>query len=168
MTKRDDARRLWRPSWAAKLALFGHLIWLTLFSYSLWAKRGTLPNSQPCDGVTDAIAAAAEIGRLDLVALALTFLGVVLAIGAVAGYFMVQHSAMRAASEEARSQVNHLVRPMVHDYMKAEGVIMIAEALQDNPGLLIKAVASARDADQLLDQVSPEDADDIAGSFGGG
>lgn len=169
----EDTRRLWRPSGVAKLALLGHLAWFVIFAYAFWARqqgslsKGGLPASDTCEKASDAISIAAELGRLDLVALSLTFLGVVLAISAVAGYFMVQHSAMKAASEEAHTRVADLAPTALMNYMKEAGHKMIAEVLQNDPSLLLKAIASARDVDQMVDGVSATDADDIANSCDG-
>ncbi|WP_372891153.1 hypothetical protein [Rhodosalinus sp.] len=54
-----------------------------------------------CSLHADAVYTASQMGRLDVLALSLTVLATVLALGAFLGFFLVRSAAMEAAADEA-------------------------------------------------------------------
>jgi hypothetical protein len=113
----------------------------------------------------DAIASAAEMGRLDFVAMCLTFLGVVLAMGAIMGFFVVRYSAMDAARDEVKIIAEKLVTAELAKHFDGRGVELIAKVFQERPELLYGAVDDAIRATKFAGGVSDEDADKIAEAF---
>jgi uncharacterized protein YneF (UPF0154 family) len=65
----------------------------------------------------DSIAAANAIGRLDIVSMVLAFLGIIVAIVALGGFWLVRREAKEAAAEVAREVAPAIVR----DYMTKIG-----------------------------------------------
>ena len=62
-----------------------------------------------CGLHADAVYTASQMGRLDLLALSLTVLATVLALGAFGGFFLVRSAAMEAAADEAVKKLPDLI-----------------------------------------------------------
>lgn len=160
------SRKLYRPSWAAYAALIIHIVWIVIAVYLLWVGpsgrmvsiagvEGWVPPCPACDRVADSVRMASELGRLELVSVALTILGVVLAIVAFGSFFVVRAASMAAAREEAAERLaSELPGLMTVD--------MIAKALEDNPQIVLSAVREAR---RTAGDVDAETADQIARSL---
>lgn len=164
-----DRRKLWRPSGLAWVAFLSHGIWLVLFVYILTARWGLSagPPCEICQKAADAINTAADMGRLDYIAMSLTFLGVVLALGAVLGFFTIRHSAMHAATEEAKAQIDRLIQPTLVQHLEQNGARLLRAALKDEPGLFVQLSGGSRDARRYMGDVSSETANEIAADIEG-
>lgn len=158
-------RSLYRPSWAAKTSMFLHVVWAIVVGYIIFVGPSGrvvswngidvwVPRCLTCDQASDAVATASEMGRLDLVALSLTVLGVVLAVAAFGSYFVIRSAAMDAARDEVRDQAPTLVKKVV-------GRQLIVEALRENPQVILSAVRQVV-REVGTEEVSPEEADAIA------
>jgi hypothetical protein len=79
------------------------------------------------DAKYDAVAAAAAVGRLDVLSMVLTFLGIIAAIGVLYGWSAFRAAAVRAAIEELENRLPSEVR----DYMALKGAIAVGRALED-------------------------------------
>lgn len=95
-----------------------HLLWAVGFVWVLWFVpygEQILPRPEwfgRCDGCgdsSDAIFIASQMGRLDVVSIALAILGVVIAAAALGSYVVIRDAAMNAAREEANDWIreNH-------------------------------------------------------------
>lgn len=163
-------RKLYRPSWAAWLALVLHVVVIVAFLYILWigpSGRSVvfadgvvvhLPACPICDGKADAIKQAAQMGRLDLVSMSLAILGVGLALAAFGSYFIIRNAAMEAAREEAKEQTARLLPAHIT-------VELIARVLRERPEVLISALAAAKRSEP---DVTDDDANKIAAAQGDG
>lgn len=163
-------RRHYRIAWVAWAALGLHVVWLAVFGYVIFmgpsgrvvdftAYRMWLPRCDACDGAADSIRTASEMGRLDLLAIALTVLGVVLALAAIGGFLNIRSAAMHAASIEAGDRVPDIVARELRDET-------VARALENNPDALKSAVREViRDIRQS--ELSEDSADEIASAFDG-
>ena len=85
------------------LGTFCNLALLIVLLY--WAASFPVLDALPSCNIKsqDQITALALFGRIDIIALALTFLGVIIAVLAVFGFWAVKSSAVLAAQEEASS-----------------------------------------------------------------
>ncbi|MBY6163255.1 hypothetical protein KUV73_20395 [Mameliella alba] len=153
------------------ISLGVHAIWLVLFGYLLFATQWKddrptlvkLVGELTCPGCAsrvDPISVAYQLGRLDLVAMSLTLLGVVLAIAAFGGILEVRRAAQQAASDEAKelvaAQLPNLLTPEV-----------LTKALLQDPRAMYTLTAALREADPD-GGIDPSVADDIADAFNGG
>ncbi|RDD63200.1 hypothetical protein DRB17_05395 [Ferruginivarius sediminum] len=100
------------------------------------------------------------MGRLDLIAVSLTVLGVTLALMAFGSFFVVRSAAMYAAQEEARDRITNILPDLISPQV-------LAKALEKNPHLLQSAVRSAMHNMVFDPTISEQDALDIAESFNG-
>ncbi|MCY6524908.1 hypothetical protein, partial [Actinobacillus pleuropneumoniae] len=114
---------------AAVLAAFStvSLFW---FSYALSSARTALRDVDllpAFDARYDAIAAASAVGRLDLLAMILTFIGIIAALSLLYGW-----TAFRAHAVEAAVREIHVQLPLeLASAMERDGTKYIAEALDD-------------------------------------
>jgi len=98
----------------------------------------------------DAIQAAAQLGRLDLVSLLLAAIGLILVAGGVFAFFNFRSIARKQATEEARKiagtvaeQIaNEYMQKHLHDIVKAYEKMMDSDAVSDD---LAKQMADAQD-----------------------
>jgi uncharacterized membrane protein YbaN (DUF454 family) len=95
------------------------------------------------------------MGHLDLIAVSLTVLGVVLALLAFGGFFMVRNATVQAAQDEASERIEKRLPEMI-------GPDVVAQALQNNRWIFENAVKRAEDA-----QIDDVEADEIARAFDG-
>lgn len=161
-------RKLYRPSWAAWLALTLHVVVIVVFIYILWigpsgrtvvfadGVTALLPPCPVCDSKADAIKQAAQIGRLDLVSLSLAILGVGLALAAFGSYFIIRSAAMQAAREEAKEQTARYLPELITTEL-------LATVLRARPEVLVPAIREARLSEP---DVSDDDANRIAAAQG--
>lgn len=99
------------------VSLLLHILWATLFIWVIWfgpfdqiLPRPEWVNSCAlCQHSADAISTASQMGRLDIVSIALTVLGVTLAVAALGSYNLIKGAAKDAAANEAIEwlQLNH-------------------------------------------------------------
>jgi len=145
-------RRRWYTNALTWIALFGHLMWPTIFLAVMWlgpsgrtivlgGREIWVPHCETCEKAKDSVQTAADMGHLDLVAVSLTVLGVVLAVVAVCGFFMVRTAAIQAARDEARERIEHRLPEMI-------GPEIVAQALRQNQWLVHNAVIQARGSEQ--------------------
>lgn len=91
------------------VSAFMHLIWLVLLVFVLWVgpfgdqiePPTWIVDCSACQYTANSITSAAQMGRLDIVSIALTVLGVVIAVGAFASFSLIKGAAKDAASDEA-------------------------------------------------------------------
>lgn len=121
----------------ASISLVLHLVWVVVFSYLIWAgpfEHGVSREVSwfatvcpSCGLHADAVYTASQMGRLDLLALSLTVLATVLALGAFGGFFLVRSAAMEAAADETSKKLPELI-----DSQKIADVIVKDEAVRLN------------------------------------
>lgn len=80
-------------SFAIAFAAAGHVLWAVFFLYVFVAD----------DSGNDVIENMNKVGRIDLISLALTYLGIILVLFAFAGFWMLRGVVIEAARSEARS-----------------------------------------------------------------
>jgi len=98
----------------------------------------------------DAIQAAAQLGRLDLVSLLLTAIGLILVAGGVFAFINFRSIARKQATDEARKIAGPVAEQIANEYMqkhlpdiiKAYGKMMDSDAVSDD---LAKQMADAQD-----------------------
>jgi hypothetical protein len=144
------------------LSLALHVVWVCVFIVFVWTGSSHSPGwllvaldwlGLPASG--DAIAQAADLGRLDLVSLSLTILGAVLALAALASYFVMRHTVVQTTREEAEAAIPHEVK-------KSVTIERLIEAIKSDPVLLEHLRSAAREG-----AMTDKAADDIAASVGG-
>lgn len=112
-------------------ALSGYILWVIAYTPAapdgLFARLATAlaggRQARP-----DGIAQAAELGRLDVISIALTLLGVVLAIAALSSFFFLRHAVIETAREEVEKV----------DWNKHLTPEVLAVAIKSDPVLLAK------------------------------
>lgn len=98
--------------------------------YALWSnveslkKAGVIPK---LDANFDAVAAAAAVGRLDVISIVLTFLGIVAALGVLYGWTAFRAAAVSAAIEELENRLPDELR----EYMAKKGAAAVSRALEN-------------------------------------
>ena len=143
------------------VSAFMHLIWLVLLVFVLWVgpfgdqiePPTWIMDCSACQYTADSITSAAQMGRLDIVSIALTVLGVVIAVGAFASFSLIKGAAKDAASDEA---TEWLIKNtgVVYEHNREQFII----ALLNDPrmiGVLANTVAdfiSESKGDDALDQ----------------
>ena len=98
----------------------------------------------------DAIQAAAQLGRLDLVSLLLAAIGLILVVGGLFAFFNVRSIARKQATEEAgkiaktvaEQIANEYMQKHLYDIVKAYRNMMDPDAVSDD---LAKRMADAQD-----------------------
>jgi len=98
----------------------------------------------------DAIQAAAQLGRLDLVSLLLAAIGLILVVGGLFAFFNVRSIARKQATEEsgkiaktvAEQIANEYMQKHLYDIVKAYRNMMDSDAVSDD---LAKRMADAQD-----------------------
>ena len=135
------------------LALSLHFVWFAIFVVFIWVgsydEPSTLQRIMGSVGLPDsrdAIAHAAELGRLDVVSLSLTLLGAVLALAAFGSYFTFRHTVIQTTREEASRAIT--------DPRTIQAIIKV---MKSDPLLLDKLQTAVKDG-----TLTDEDADDIA------
>lgn len=108
---------------------------------------------------TDAIKVASEIGRLDLVSLSLAILGVVLAIAAFGGFFLMRSAAIHAAHDEISAQMSKHGQAWIEDstvsYLNERCADRIAEWMENNPTTVRRVVKLAMSIDdEKIDSIA--------------
>jgi len=114
---------------ALALSLFSSVVafWL-IFAISSSVEALKRRNSIPkLDANFDAIAAAAAVGRLDIIAMVLTFLGIIAALGVLYGWTAFRAAAVSAALQELENRLPTELR----QYMDAKGPAAVGRALED-------------------------------------
>jgi hypothetical protein len=147
------------------LSLLLHVLWVTLFGFVLLfgpferiaPRPAWLPDCGFCKNSADAIATASELGRLDLVSIALTVLGVTLAFAALGSYGLIRGAAKDAAAEEAiewlKKNSNDVLSPEIVKIM-----------LRDNSLILTLANEVKNRISEEDEGIESEDAANIAAS----
>jgi len=138
----------------AMLALFFHAVWLSVFAYFLWVGRSPVGDEDKpsllgalCEGFKeDAIKLASELGRLDVVSLSLTVLGVVLALAALSSFFMMRHAVIETAREEAEKSLPSIVS-------NGEMISALTEKMKSDPVFMTKLHTALSD-DMMTDEAA--------------
>jgi hypothetical protein len=149
------------------VSLLLHLVWTVLFSYLIIAgpfdsgvtffdKVLLWTGCEHCLAATDSISTAYEMGRLELVSISLTILGVVIAFSAFSGFFLIRSAAMNAAAEEAVRELEDKLPQLL-----ASGKLI---TIIQNDDRLRMGLANALRNDILEDPpIDEASADEIAG-----
>ena len=112
--------------------------------------------------IDDSLHTAAQLGRLDVISLALTVLSVSIAFATIGGYVTVRHAAIRSAREEAPNAINAVLPGLL-------SLDILAQALKDNPEILmrtmnrinrIKSGISDEEANRIAEYVGLEEKDE--------
>lgn len=162
------ARKAGGSSVLLGISVLGHVIWLVIALFlflggpfgspapQIWAiLRAVLCAN--CSDSYDAINTAASLGRLDLIALSLTILATVLALGAFGGFFLVRSAAMTAAQTEAVAHVTKMLPALV-----TPELLMLSEAILKDERFLISLVNAVKSKDLPGNQVDETAANHIA------
>lgn len=151
------------------LSLLLHIVWgsiaLFLFLGGPFGSKKPLPWQvvrdifcPSCKDSFDAINAAAELGRLDVVSLSLTILATVLALGAFAGFFLIRSAVVYSAAEEAelvvQKQLPALVSPEI-----------VVSAILQNDRIRLSLLNAIKSADVDEKRIDGATANDIADAF---
>ncbi|MDF1585431.1 hypothetical protein PZ740_03415 [Rhodospirillales bacterium YIM 152171] len=121
----------------------------------------------------DPIAAAYQLGRLDFASISLTLIGVILAVVAFAGFWLVRSEAITAAEHEAHDEVQKLCPEAVRevapraiaDYFNGSaGTDVLVTLFERNPGLVYTAIDQASTV--MVGGIEEEQADSIARAMG--
>jgi hypothetical protein len=136
------------------VALGLHGVWFCFMGIGLWRAFGDFPQTNE--------AAAAD--RIDLVATALAILGVVVAIAAISGFWVVRREAILSAETAARDEVGKLMAKHITDYFERTNFDLLQRllivAIQQNPYIVRQTVmggAAAEDAGGYPDAIPPKD-----------
>lgn len=131
------------------LALALHLLWLIIIGHLIWVHfdnnasspppsipRKLFEQCQKCGPISDGIAYANQIGRLDIIALILTLVTVILGFVAIGGFWLVRASAREAARDEARDIIGPIAREQVaakidSDEFRKEVVELVRQGITD-------------------------------------
>jgi len=107
---------------------------------------------------------AVQLGRLDLASLALTFLGTIIALGAVYGFWVYGHVVERTAKKEAKE-----IAPAIIAKILREDPGLWLRVIRENPENFKSAVREAFSESKEFDEgMSSREGDDIAAASGGG
>jgi len=129
MIRKDNNTRyrsLWVGGWLT-LSVLLHAVWFILFVWVLWfgpfdqilPRPEWLERCSFCENSADAISTAGQMGRLDVVSLALTILGVVIGVAALGSYALIRQAAMSAAQNEAYDWMEaNFAKLIPNDYVK--------------------------------------------------
>lgn len=82
----------------------------------------------------DGLKLAYDVGVLEILSVGLTIIGVVFAVSAVAGFWMIRGAAVKAADKAARDEVKDLVPKLAREWFEREGRKIIAESAKLNQG----------------------------------
>ena len=154
------------------VSLLAHLVWLVLFSYIVLAGPFANINDfskeifseigcEYCLAKSDAISTAYQMGRLELIGLSLTLLAVVLALGNLAGYFVVRGAAMSAAADEAQQRVRDALPELLREKDIVKAMANDEQALFTLANLVRRKISESGDYTDGEDDA----ANRIAGSF---
>lgn len=139
------------------LSLCLHFVWFAVLSMLFLVGTNTAPslfsrtlNWLGMPSSRDAIAQAADLGRLDIVSLSLTILGAVLALAALGSYFVMRHTVIQTTREEAAAAIPKEVKSTVT-------IDLLIQAIKSDPVLLDQLQRAVREG-----AISDKDADDIA------
>jgi hypothetical protein len=142
------------------LSLALHFVWFCVFIVFVWLGSGQPPNAvvrvlswAGLPSSKDAIAVAADLGRLDMVSLSLTILGAVLALAALGSYFAMRHTVVQTTREEAEAAIPREVK-------KTVTIQMLIDAIKSDPVLLDQLQKAAREG-----AITDSAADDIAAAM---
>ena len=144
-----------------------HVVWLFLFFMIIWMGPYVriLPSPEwlgwcvGCARAIDSIAAASEIGRLDVISLLLAFLGLIIGLFAFFVYINVKSSAVDAAKEKTEEWLaQNYEKLLPKDYVKV---------LTTDERLILTLVNQIRSRiSEEGNTTSANDADNIAKSMG--
>ena len=145
-----------RWSGLAIVALLLHAIWVVIFVWlliSVLSEPSIVVASKcklSCKAV-DLIRTAAVMGRFEFMSLALAILGIIIAVSAFGGFFLIRSAAINAAHDETDAAMGRLGRKWIDDHMVEHGGELVGLWLKNNPGELRKAVDVAGAVDQVSD-----------------
>ena len=132
--ERNYTERTWRFTRALAFLSFALSVFAAvvgvMFLLTIWTVNNELVQQKPAfkfDENFDSIAAAASVGRLDIVAMVLTFLGVVAAFALIYGWTAFRSVAIDAAKAETKLRLPENLK----DLMDLEGDKLVGLALQD-------------------------------------
>lgn len=152
-----------KSSAISRISLFMHVLWGVVFGYILGVNLDLWPRVEciNCENESDPIAVAAQLGRLDMVAMALAVLGVTLAVAALISFQVVRAAAMDAARDEARDRLEDMLPKLLT-------AAMIADALRKNQPIYLSIVGQIRETIGLqgASDIKDSDADSIAEAAG--
>lgn len=96
--------------------------------FCVWWNLSELRDLRPKLGPEfDSLAAAAAVGRLDVVSIVLTFLGIIAALGVLYGWSAFRAAAVRAAVDEIENRLPEELK----QYMGSNGAAAVGRALED-------------------------------------
>lgn len=101
------------------------------FMVALWDGAHVVRHSKVArklDENFDSIAAAAAVGRLDILAVLLTFLGIVAAIALIYGWTAFRSTARQAAITEVDEQLPEALAELIRE----QGHLLVGKALEDD------------------------------------
>lgn len=148
------------------MSLFLHFVWLFLFLMIIWMGPYVRILPPPewlgwcvgCARAVDSIAAASEIGRLDIVSLLLAFLGLIIGLFAFFVYVNVKSSAVDAAKDKTEEWLDGNFDKIIGRIALQVQRSLISEIPDDKIFILTLAKA-------LEQRISNNDADGIAKSM---
>lgn len=160
----------------AVAAFLGHALWGIVFAYIIWADPAGnrrawtsvglgsgLGICRPCEEAADNIAAASQMGRLDMVSLSLTIFGVTLGLVGLLGFGLVRSAAISAAETEAQAEMKRLAPQHIKDYMSSHGQALVTAAVDAN---ILKIQQRLNEAEALVGGTEPDKATEIARRMG--
>lgn len=119
---------------ASLFAAFASLLSLIISVYfmcALWDAAHAVDHKQvipKLDESFDTVAAAAAVGRLDIVAVLLTFLGIIAAIALIYGWTAFRSTARQAAIAEVDEQLPEALAELIRE----QGHLLVGKALEDD------------------------------------
>ena len=129
MTQKENrsGQRSYRLGGWLFVAVSLHALWAILFVWVLWfgpfdhilPRPEWLESCDFCEHSADALSTASQMGRLDVVSIALTILGVVIGVAALGSYALIRQAAMSAAQNEAYDWMEaNFAKLVLKDYVK--------------------------------------------------
>jgi hypothetical protein len=145
-------------------SLWLHAVWLLIFVvlilFGPYEQRHDLPGwiswCTFCGSSVDRIAAASELGKLDLVSISLTILGVIIGLAALGSFGLIKGAAKDAAADEAIEWLEKKMPILVSPEVVKSAI------LQDRIILTLANEVKSRISDE--GDLNDADADEIARS----
>lgn len=153
------------------LSLWIHLLWIIFFASLIFVKSPPAQSSliselcPLCAAKLSLISSAANTGKLELIGVSLTVLGVILAAAAVGSFFLIRGAAMEAASQTASYKAISWLNENRTNLVSPDVVADVIE--NDRIMTTLANEVHRRLSEHKEDNIPPEAANEIAANVDG-
>jgi hypothetical protein len=164
-----DALSFWGP-----ISILLNLIFTVANVYLFWSVSPLLSEDIEIIGylksgqAIDSLEVAAQIGRLDVIALILSMIGLLFVVGTLGSFIYLRHMVISRAEAEAREEIRNNADKIIWDATLKRLPTQISPLILDNDILIDQITERVKRAMNSTNENGSDDANDFANAMDGG